>query len=302
MHHCEQHKYNRFIKVWLIKVSGQGDDVALTQPFNLVAFSQLFQFGVLHRSLHSRLYDVLKAPPPHQLVHQRVITDIFSCFQDENSGKEGESTHNYEDLEEKKWRWVATALVKHPSKVATQDNDALSLQLWEPFVSTFQYKKKTVTILVPQTKTTQPAEKLSLSWFFPLSHWKLPNMFGSCLFFYYYFLCSNRSSHQQNNKESSTALFQIQLVSHSNSLPIIRQRGGGTVLVADVTMREGRKRMAVVKRERERERRKALIPRRLWKWLRCDFRLKMRIMLLLDNKSSMIWFIFSKNLYQYLID
>lgn len=55
-------------------------------------------------------------------------------------------------------------------------------------------------------------------------------------------------------------------------------------------------------KEKERERRKALIPRRLWKWLRCDFRLIMRIMLLLDNKSSMIWFIFSKNLYQYLID
>lgn len=74
------------------------------------------------------------------------------------------------------------------------------------------------------------------------------------VFFYYYFLCSNRSLHQQNNKESSTALFQIQLVSHSNSLPIIRQRGGGTVLVADVTMREGRKRMLLLKeKERERE-------------------------------------------------
>lgn len=119
--------------------------------------------------------------------------------------------------------------------------------------------KKTVTILVPQTKNTHNQLKNCLSLGFLLEDWKLPNMFGSCFRFFknfFYFLCSNWSLHQQNNKESNTALFQIQLVSHSNSLPIIRQWGGGMVLVADVTMREGRKRMTVVKREREREREK----------------------------------------------
>lgn len=53
--HCERHKYNRFVKVWLIKASGQGDTAALMQPFNLVTLGQLFQIGVLHRSLHRRL-------------------------------------------------------------------------------------------------------------------------------------------------------------------------------------------------------------------------------------------------------
>lgn len=40
-----------------------------------------------------------------------------------------------------------------------------------------------------------------------------------CLFIYL-FIGGNRSAQQQDNKGSGTALLQIQLVSHSNSLPI----------------------------------------------------------------------------------
>lgn len=37
--YCERHKYNRFVKVWLIKLSGHGDGTALLEPFILQVFS-----------------------------------------------------------------------------------------------------------------------------------------------------------------------------------------------------------------------------------------------------------------------
>lgn len=43
--YCERHKYNRFVKVWLIKLSAPQENVALMQPFNLFfVFSRLFLF------------------------------------------------------------------------------------------------------------------------------------------------------------------------------------------------------------------------------------------------------------------
>lgn len=92
-------------------------------------------------------------------------------------------------------------------------------------VGTFCFKHghlntKPVTILVLETKTTKPAEKLSWFWF---SHFEPCLAIVSVFFFFFLFFCSNRNVHQLNDKGSSTALFQIQLVSHSNSLPIILQ-------------------------------------------------------------------------------
>lgn len=44
--YCKRHKYNRFVKVWLIKLNAPEDDVALMQPFNLFCvFSRLFLFA-----------------------------------------------------------------------------------------------------------------------------------------------------------------------------------------------------------------------------------------------------------------
>lgn len=44
--HCERHKHNRFVKVWLIKLNAPEDDAALMQPFNLFCvFSRLFLFA-----------------------------------------------------------------------------------------------------------------------------------------------------------------------------------------------------------------------------------------------------------------
>lgn len=162
-----------------------------------------------------------------------------------------------------------------------------------------------MTILVPQTKTAQPAEKLSLSWFFPLENWKLPNMFGPCFCFLLFFIiifyvaagvCTNRIT-----RRAAQPCFRYSWYHIATACQLFDNEVEAWFWWLMGQWGKVEKERLLLK-EKERERRKALIPRRLWKWLQCDFRLIMRIMLLLDNKSSMIWFIFSKNLYQYLID